>query len=224
VQDYQACVRGSCDGVVTFLLSDPGGDTVEVYEKAFRQWLMLGQLMAWRCGGHENLPQAAQPQNSALVLQAHDAVQKYAPDIKNNVAAPFRGLDLKVLQQDAYRLGFVRSMKQAQQVFTESLDRVDAWTAQSISQRLRPIYEYAWPVVGKLPYLSEPLSPLHKLFAGAAEEGVETKAKIAQALARQKGPAGGTPPAGTGTGESGAPAGGTPAAGTPPATPRNPTR
>jgi hypothetical protein len=221
VLDYQACVRGAGDGVTTCLLVDPRKATAEDFEKFIRGWKQQCQLVAWWWGGYASVPRVVQPQSSALVLDAHDAVQENAPDIRRQVAAPFRGLDLKQMQVDATHLKYVRKMKVTTGILTTSLDRTDAWEAQGLMQRLRPIYEDAWPVVSKLEHLAAPLEPLRKLFAGAAELAVETKAKIAAALGRHPGTAAGPqggPPAGgvPGSGESGAPSGGTPAPGTGP--------
>jgi hypothetical protein len=208
VQDYQACVRGAGDGLTTLLLLDPRKATAEEYKKFLAHFTTQCQLVAWWWGGHANMAPAAMPPNAGLVLPAHDAVQEHAAVMRRHVAAPFMGLDLKVLQGEATHLGYVRKMELTTGALMKSLERVDAWESGSIVQRLRPIWEEAYPVVRKLGNLEDALSPLNKLFAGAAELAVETKTKIAAALLRR----GGTPSAGTPPGTGGeAPGTGTPA-------------
>lgn len=228
VMDFQAVVRGAGDGITTFLLLDRGKAAPEDWEKFIKNYNMQNQIVAWVLGGYQ-VPRVRYPVNSEMVLPAHDAVQKTGPEVRRLVAAPFIGLDLNQLKNDATHLGYVQRVKLSVLGLWDSLDRVDACESQSIAQRLRPIWEDAWSIVSRLPQLVQPLAPLNKLFAGAAEKGVETRSKIDAALGRQGGasPGPGTPPAvppaggpapGTTGGDTGAhggvPAGGAPGTGT----------
>jgi hypothetical protein len=74
-------------------------------------------------------------------------------------------------------------VKRSSLVLDNGLEALDSNLGQSLYGRAHTVYKRVWESIQHLPKLVADLDPLHNLFTGAAQQGAETRERIAKAVA-----------------------------------------
>jgi hypothetical protein len=194
----EAAVRSWGENMVATLLmsdSDEKWRRLRFYRRQGNQIQLI--VMGLRPG----MMKLAHPTDAEKLVPAIDCIMEYAPTLKVHAPAAVQGLGVDEMPRDVSSVQFYREIRHDEDVFVHGAEVLITNAEQSLDARARTCYRRLSSLMQENFDFGHDLKRLRDLVKGSAEEGQDTKKRLAKARAAAKDakdPNDPTPAAGTG--------------------------
>lgn len=193
-------------------LQMPDGDEKRRLLRHYRK--QCNQLTLISLGHRPGMVKLAHSTDADKLLPAVECIVGCAPVVKAHAPAALHGLGVEEMEQDGKNLQYYRDVQHDEERFSYGVEVLITNSEQSLDARTRGVYRRVKSLMTESFDFGHDLKALQALITESAEEGVETRKRLAKTRAEVKdgkGPEGGPPPTppasptpgGTGSGDSG---------------------
>lgn len=181
----EAAVRSWAESMVTTLLMP---DNEEKWRRLrfFRRQGNQIQLIAM--GLRPGMLKLAHPTDAEKLVPAIDCIMEYAPTLKVHAPAAIQGLGVDEMPRDAASVQFYREIRHDEDVFMHGIEVLITNGEQSLDARARTCYRRLSSLMQENFDFGHDLKRLRDLIRGSAEEGQDTKKRLAKVRAAVKDP------------------------------------
>jgi hypothetical protein len=146
--------------------------------------LLIVQFLLLRLGVTQGLEALSHPHNARLLLPALDAMLKAAPTFAGDAPLLMRELKPEETRRRMDRLGFLYQVQEALKPLNEGLEALVTHLEQGLEVRAREFMSQGKATLGEPFAEHRGLAVAHEWYAGAAEQGQDTKKANARLVAK----------------------------------------